>query len=109
MRRALLLAAVLSLLIATGARAWTWPTGGSVLRTFQFDPATPYAAGQHRGIDVGGSPGEPVLAPAGGTISFAGSPPWVRDNTLAEPAPAVNARPAVRRTAAFAVESTRAR
>jgi len=75
MRRTVLLAAALSLVVATGARAWTWPATGPVLRPFVFDPASPYAAGQHRGILVGGSPGESVLAPAAGTVSFAGSVP----------------------------------
>ncbi len=35
----------------------------------------PYAGGQHRGIDVGGKEGEPVLAPRAGIIAFAGSMP----------------------------------
>src|SRR5262245_54393318 len=34
-----------------------------------------YAAGQHRGIDVGGSDGSPVRAPASGTVTFVGSLP----------------------------------
>ena len=34
-----------------------------------------YAAGQHRGIDVQGRDGEPVLAPAAGVVSFAGTVP----------------------------------
>src|SRR5215471_693781 len=75
MRRALLLAVALSLLVAGGARAWTWPAGGPVLRPFVFDPASPYAAGQRRGILVGGAAGESALAPASGTVTFAGSVP----------------------------------
>jgi hypothetical protein len=71
----LLLVAVLSLFAAAGAQAWTWPAGGPVLRSFAFDPASPYAAGQHRDIVVGGLPGESVLAPAAGAIGFAGSVP----------------------------------
>ena len=35
----------------------------------------PYAGGQHRGIDIGGKEGEPVLAPRAGIIAFAGSIP----------------------------------
>src|SRR5207245_1210886 len=42
---------------------------------FLFDPAHPYAAGQHRGIDVGGDIGATVLAPATGTVTFAGIVP----------------------------------
>jgi hypothetical protein len=57
------------------ALAWTWPADGPVLQPFSFDPGKPYAAGQHRGIDIGAPAGAPVLAPAGGTISFAGTVP----------------------------------
>ena len=57
------------------AHAWIWPTDGQVLQPFTFDPANPYAAGQHRGIDLGGSPGEAVRAPRAGVISFAGTVP----------------------------------
>ncbi len=49
---------------------------GPVLQPFSYDPAHPYAAGQHRGIDIGApSMGGPVVAPANGTVSFAGSVP----------------------------------
>ena len=34
------------------AQAWTWPVNGPVLRPFSFDRAHPYAAGQHRGVDL---------------------------------------------------------
>jgi hypothetical protein len=57
------------------ALAWTWPADGPVLRPFAFDPDSPYAGGQHRGIDVGAPAGTPVLAPAAGTVSFAGTVP----------------------------------
>ena len=69
-------AAMVAALVCTPvAGAWTWPAGGPVLQPFVFDPVTPYAGGQHRGIDVGADVGAPVLAPVGGTISFAGSVP----------------------------------
>ena len=69
-------AAVVAALVCTPvAGAWTWPAGGPVLQPFVFDPLHPYAGGQHRGIDVGGNVGAPVLAPVDGTISFAGSVP----------------------------------
>src|SRR5436305_13855341 len=55
--------------------AWTWPVRGPVLQTFSFDPAHPYAAGQHRGIAVGADSGSPVLAPASGVVTFAGTVP----------------------------------
>ena len=54
------------------ARAWTWPVDGPVLRPFSFDRAHPYAAGQHRGIDLGAPGGRAVLAPADGVVSFTG-------------------------------------
>jgi hypothetical protein len=55
------------------AGAWTWPVNGPLLETFSFDQAHPYAAGQRRGIAIGADQGAPVLAPAGGVVSFAGT------------------------------------
>src|SRR3954470_4804998 len=75
MRRALFPAVLIVLLLAPAASAWTWPTAGPVLKPFVFDPAHPYAAGGHRGIDVGAEEGEPVRAPAAGTVTFAGVVP----------------------------------
>ena len=49
---------------------------GPVLQPFAYDAAHPYASGQHRGVDIGaGSAGETVVAPAAGTVSFAGTVP----------------------------------
>ena len=62
--RRLLVVLTAALVFAGPARAWTWPASGPVLLPFDFDPAHPYGGGQHRGIDVGGAPGEPVRAPA---------------------------------------------
>src|SRR5262249_30661378 len=42
---------------------------------YSFDPQVPKAPGQHRGIDVAGSLGGVVRAPAGGVVSFAGTVP----------------------------------
>src|SRR5215211_595910 len=56
------------------ASAWSWPAGGAVVRPFVFGP-DPYAAGQHRGIDVAALPGDLVVAPASGVVSFAGTLP----------------------------------
>src|SRR4051794_32992497 len=75
MRRVLLVAVLAALFVAPVARAWTWPVGGSVLQPFTFDPAHPYAAGEHRGIDIGASAGDAVLAPAAGTVTFSGTVP----------------------------------
>jgi murein DD-endopeptidase MepM/ murein hydrolase activator NlpD len=71
MHRILVLLVLAAALVAVGpAAAWTWPTDGPVLLPFSFDPAHPYAGGQHRGVDVGGEPGESVLAPASGVVTF---------------------------------------
>ena len=59
---------------AVPALAWTWPADGPVLEHFAI-AENPYQQGQHRGIDVGVSPGDPVLAPASGVVSFAGFVP----------------------------------
>jgi hypothetical protein len=61
--------------LAPAAGAWTWPSSGAVLQPFVFDSAHPYAAGQHRGIDVAGAAGSTVVAPATGTVTFAGTVP----------------------------------
>jgi hypothetical protein len=58
------------------AYAWSWPVQGPVLQQFSYDEAHPYAAGQHRGVDIGAdAAGESVVAPAAGTVSFAGTVP----------------------------------
>src|SRR5215471_5394268 len=56
------------------AAAWTWPAPGPVLRPFSFGD-DPYAAGQHRGIDVAAEAGADVVAPTAGTVTFAGTVP----------------------------------
>ena len=49
---------------------------GPVINPFAYDEAHPYAAGQHRGIDIGAdSAGTAVVAPAAGTVTFAGTVP----------------------------------
>ena len=73
--RRLFVVILLLLLWAPAAEAWTWPVRGPVVRGFSFDKQHPYAAGQRRGIDIGSSGGVPVLAPASGTVTFAGSVP----------------------------------
>ena len=54
--------------------AWTWPAEGPVLRPFSVS-SDPYAAGQHRGVDIGAELGRQVVAPAGGMVSFVGFVP----------------------------------
>jgi Peptidase family M23 len=58
------------------AYAWSWPVQGPVLQPFSYDEAHPYASGQHRGVDIGAdAAGETVVAPAAGTVRFAGTVP----------------------------------
>ena len=67
--------ALLAVLVVTPqASAWSWPLRGEVLRPYSLGP-DPYAAGQHRGVDVAGSAGEAVRAPAAGVVSFVGVVP----------------------------------
>src|SRR2546422_1485763 len=74
MHRFLVVAAIAALALPAAAGAWTWPVQGPVLRPFVFGN-DPYKAGQHRGIDSGAPSGTAVLAPAPGTVSFAGTVP----------------------------------
>jgi peptidase M23-like protein len=58
------------------ASAWSWPVQGPVLQPFSYDESHAYAAGQHRGIDIGAdAAGQTVVAPAAGTVTFAGTVP----------------------------------
>jgi len=55
---------------ASAAGPWSWPVTGPVINGFD-PPASPFGSG-HRGIDIAAAAGTPVLAPAPGTITFAG-------------------------------------
>jgi hypothetical protein len=59
---------------APPALAWTWPADGPVLRPFVLGD-DPYAAAQHRGVDIASPSGGLVRAPASGVVSFAGTVP----------------------------------
>jgi murein DD-endopeptidase MepM/ murein hydrolase activator NlpD len=51
---------------------WGRPLSGEPVVTRPFDPPpTPYAAG-HRGVDLAGTPGRPVVAAGAGVVAFAG-------------------------------------
>ena len=52
--------------------AWVWPLSGEVITPYS-NGADPYASGQHRGIDIAGETGRPVVAAAGGSVRFAGT------------------------------------
>src|SRR5205809_7871858 len=73
--KVLLAAALAALVLVPAAGAWSWPVEGDVLKPFVFDHSHPYAAGQHRGIDIGADTGSTVVAPVSGTVSFAGTVP----------------------------------
>lgn len=74
--RRLALPVVVFLVWTPAAHAWSWRVQGPVLQPFSYDEAQPYAAGQHRGIDIGADAlGEVVRAPADGTVTFAGTVP----------------------------------
>jgi hypothetical protein len=51
--------------------AWTWPLQGELITGYR-NGDDPYAAGQHRGIDIAGAVGTPVVAAAAGQVRFAG-------------------------------------
>ncbi len=54
------------------AAAWTWPLRGEVITPYR-NGDDPYAGGQHRGIDIAGGVGDPVVAAVGGEVRFAGT------------------------------------
>jgi murein DD-endopeptidase MepM/ murein hydrolase activator NlpD len=69
------------------ANAWSWPVQGPILQPFSYDEAHPYAAGQHRGVDIGAkATGDPVVAPEGGIVSFAGFVPTSGESLTIETA-----------------------
>ena len=56
----------------TALAAWTWPLAGEVITPYR-NGDDPYAGGQHRGVDIAGPVGTPVVAAAGGEVLFAGT------------------------------------
>jgi murein DD-endopeptidase MepM/ murein hydrolase activator NlpD len=65
-----ILAAALALLLTPAPFGWPLAPPHPVLHRFQA-PSLPYGPG-HRGLDIGGVEGEPVLAVADGVVFFAG-------------------------------------
>src|SRR5436189_471143 len=74
MRRALIAVITAVLVFTPTAAAWTWPADGPVVEKFKLGD-DPYAAGQHRGIDIGAPAGTAIVAPISGIVSFAGTVP----------------------------------
>jgi hypothetical protein len=56
---------------ALGSGDWTWPVRGKVITPYR-NGSDPYAAGQHRGIDIAADVGDRVVAATAGTVTFAG-------------------------------------
>jgi hypothetical protein len=75
---------VLDVGAAAAAQRWRMPlSGATVVQTFSFERATPYAGGRRRGIDLRGAPGAPVVAACAGVVTYAGRVPgWGRGVSL---------------------------
>jgi hypothetical protein len=75
MRRALLLGAVVAALVvpppAVAAADWSWPVRGQVVTPYR-NGDDPYAAGQHRGIDIGAPVGTAIEAATSGRVTYVG-------------------------------------
>jgi murein DD-endopeptidase MepM/ murein hydrolase activator NlpD len=69
---------------AAAAQRWRMPVPrATVVSTFSFDRAAPYAGGQRRGIDLRGVPGARVVAACAGVVTYAGRVPgWGRGVSL---------------------------
>jgi len=74
-RRAMVALVVGALVVVPSAAGWSWPVEGDVVQSFDFDRSHPYAGGQHRGIDIAAPSGATVVAPAAGSVTFAGTVP----------------------------------
>ena len=73
-RLLVLAASVAAVLVAapTARADWVWPVQGDVITPYR-NGDDPYAAGQHRGIDIAAPVGTPVVAAVGGEVRFAGT------------------------------------
>jgi murein DD-endopeptidase MepM/ murein hydrolase activator NlpD len=76
MARLLFLLPLAALLVlpppARAGADWDWPVQGEVITPYQ-NGEDPYAAGQHRGIDIAAEVGQPVVAATRGAVTFAGT------------------------------------
>lgn len=57
---------------AHAAATWTWPVEGELVTHYRYG-GDPFAAGQHRGVDIAAPVGEAVRAATAGTVTFAGT------------------------------------
>lgn len=71
---ALAIALIVGAPSSASARGWIRPVDGPLLRAFSVGPDR-FAAGQHRGVDLGAAAGASVRAACGGRVSFAGRVP----------------------------------
>ncbi|MFL5912518.1 MAG: M23 family metallopeptidase, partial [Gaiellaceae bacterium] len=67
------LVAALQLLSSSAVASgdWIWPVRGEVITPYR-NGTDPYAAGQHRGIDIASPVGTAVVAATRGSVTFAG-------------------------------------
>jgi hypothetical protein len=64
---------LISLAFAPPAEAaWRWPLRGEVQRVFVVRAGAPFAAGQHRGVDLAAAVGRGVRSACAGRVRFAG-------------------------------------
>jgi Peptidase family M23 len=59
------------LLVPPAWAEWVWPLRGEVITPYR-NGSDPYAAGQHRGIDIAGAVGAAVVAAASGEVRYVG-------------------------------------
>ncbi|MFY9265119.1 MAG: M23 family metallopeptidase, partial [Solirubrobacterales bacterium] len=59
---------------AIAAGTWPWPVAGDVITPYK-NTADPYAAGQHRGVDIAAVIGTPVRSTTAGHVRYAGKLP----------------------------------
>ncbi|RLR17519.1 murein hydrolase activator NlpD, partial [Sodalis-like symbiont of Bactericera trigonica] len=52
---------------STAIAGWRWPTDGKIIDNFSA------AEGANKGVDISGSPGQPILATASGRVVYAGN------------------------------------
>ena len=57
---------------ARAATGWRWPVRGPIADAYRYREATPFLAGQRRGIVIAAPTGAAVRAACAGRVSFAG-------------------------------------